>query len=141
MRNQLKQKYYTQKAGAKARNIEWHFTFESWIAWWGDDIVNRGNKSGQLVMARKDDTGPYHPDNVEKITANQNHSDAHKNGKGGGVVFTDEVRAKMSAALKGRKFSAEHRAKLNASKKGISRTPEVKAKIRATLLAKREQTI
>jgi len=135
----MKQKYNTQKAGAKVRNIEWHFTYESWLAWWGDDIVNRGNKSGQLVMARKNDNGPYHPDNVEKITCNQNHSDAHKNGKGGGVVFTDAVREKMSAALKGRVFSAEHRAKLNVTKKGVPRSPEVKEKIRATLLAKRKK--
>jgi len=135
----MKHKYHTQKAGAKARNIEWHFTYETWLAWWGDDIVNRGNKSGQLVMARKDDAGPYHPDNVEKITANQNHSDAHKNGKCEAIVFTDEVRAKMSAALKGREFSAEHCAKLNATKKGVPRSPEVKEKISATLLAKRKK--
>ena len=75
--NILKQKFITQRTGARNRNIEWHFTFESWLAWWGDDIANRGNRSGQLVMARLGDQGPYHPDNVKKITCNENASEGN----------------------------------------------------------------
>ena len=74
----MKQKYYTQKAGAKIRGIEWQFTYETWIDWWGNDIVNRGHHSGQLVMARLGDKGPYHPDNVSKKTCNENTSEGNK---------------------------------------------------------------
>lgn len=74
----LKQKFYTQRNGAKYRGIEWHFTFESWLEWWGDDIVNRGPYKGQLVMARYGDTGPYHPDNVRKAFAEENCSEGNK---------------------------------------------------------------
>jgi hypothetical protein len=78
MRNTLKDKYNTQRRGAIKRNIEWHFTFDSWIEWWGSDIINRGPKTGQLVMARNGDTGPYHPDNVRKATCNENCSEGNK---------------------------------------------------------------
>ena len=136
--NILKQKFITQRTGARNRNIEWHFTFESWLAWWGDDIANRGNRSGQLVMARIGDTGPYHPDNVRKITCNENHAEAHKNGLGWtvGRKHTDETRARISAGGKGRIVSAETRAIMNISKKGVPRSEETRNKIRATLLAK-----
>lgn len=64
--------YNIQRLHAGYRGIEWQFTFESWLAWWGDDIVNRGQGTGKLVMARYNDLGPYHPDNVRKATHNQN---------------------------------------------------------------------
>ena len=132
---QLKQKFITQRTGARNRGIEWHFTFEKWLAWWGDDIHNRGNRSGQLVMARIGDTGPYHPVNVRKITCNENHSEAHKNGLGwsNGWKHTEETRAKISANGKGRVFTPEHRANMNQWSKGIARSEEVKSKIRISL--------
>ena len=62
-----------QRAQAiKKRGIEWHFTFDEWLDWWGDDIVNRGREKGKLVMARYNDTGPYHPDNVRKLEFGMN---------------------------------------------------------------------
>jgi hypothetical protein len=72
-----KKRYYEQRGQAKGRGIEWQFTYESWIAWWGEDIVNRGPRKGQLVMARFGDTGPYHPDNVRKLTAEENVIEGH----------------------------------------------------------------
>ena len=135
----LKQKYYTQKAGAKVRGIEWHFTYDTWIEWWGDDIVNRGNKCGQLVMARVKDQGPYHPDNVQKITCNENHKQAHKNGLGWSSAHkhTAETCAKISSILKNKEINREHLVILNASKKGVPRPIEVRKKISETLLAKK----
>lgn len=132
MRDLIKNKYYTQKAGAKCRDIEWHFTYESWLNWWGDDVVNRGNKSGQLVMARNNDTGPYHPDNVHKSTCNENHSEAHKNGLAGmgGRKHTPEALEKMlAAAKKPRKAHAK-----------LPWTEERKAKVRETWALKKIQT-
>ena len=74
----MKNKYHTQRLGAKQRGIDWQFTYETWVEWWGEDIVNRGHYSGQLVMARFNDEGPYHPDNVKKITCNENCSEGNK---------------------------------------------------------------
>lgn len=67
--------YHSQKTHAAKRNIDWHFTYETWLEWWGDDIVNRGRGIGKLVMARHGDKGPYHPDNVKKITHEENCSE------------------------------------------------------------------
>ena len=74
----LKSKYDTQRRSAIARGIEWHFTYDTWVAWWGDDIDRRGRLTGQLVMARNNDSGPYHPDNVSKKTCNENSSEGSK---------------------------------------------------------------
>ena len=76
-RNTFRIRYHSQKCAAGKRNIEWHFTFETWLEWWGDDLANRGRKKGQLVMARQGDVGPYHPNNVRKITMNENISEAN----------------------------------------------------------------
>ncbi len=85
--------YHTQKAYAKQRNIEWHFTYDIWIQWWGDDIINRGPRKGQLCMARFGDTGPYHPDNVRKATCAENQNEAHR-----GRKRSDETKEKMRIA-------------------------------------------
>lgn len=58
--------YTQQKNNAKARGIDWQFTFETWLSWWGADIGNRGVRAWNLQMQRIADAGPYHPDNVRK---------------------------------------------------------------------------
>jgi len=68
--------YNGQKANARRRNIDWQFTYESWLEWWGEDIVNRGLSKDQLVMCRKGDQGPYNPDNCFKASQSQNAKDA-----------------------------------------------------------------
>jgi hypothetical protein len=73
----LRHKYNVQRLTAAKRNIDWHFTYDTWIEWWGEDIINRGKSKGQLVMARYSDTGPYHPDNVRKATTGENVKEAH----------------------------------------------------------------
>ena len=100
--NILKQKFITQRTGARNRGIDWHFTFEEWLEWWGDDIANRGNKSGQLVMARIGDQGPYHPNNVRKITSNENHKESCAKGLGWqkGMKHSEETCAKLSESSK-----------------------------------------
>jgi hypothetical protein len=64
--------YLIQKRHCKERGIEFLFEFDEWVDWWGDDFANRGCNVGQLVMARKGDEGPYHPDNVFKQTCSEN---------------------------------------------------------------------
>jgi len=117
-----KQHYNRQKYNAiNKRNIEWHFTFESWIAWWGDDIINRGPKKGQFVMARIGDIGPYHPDNVRKATCSENCSEGNKGiskNKGRiatnlGVAHTTATRQKISInALNRPKIDCPHCSKI-----------------------------
>ena len=72
----VKKKFNDQRLSAGYRGIEWQFTFEEWLAWWGTDIENRGRFKGQLVMARIGDSGPYHPDNVRKATTEDNVREA-----------------------------------------------------------------
>tara|TARA_R110000868_G_scaffold79428_1_gene226101 strand:+ start:240 stop:713 length:474 start_codon:yes stop_codon:yes gene_type:complete len=97
-RTQLKSKYHSARYCAIERNIEWHFTYDEWIAWWGDDMSKRGNKFGQLVMARTGDIGPYHPDNVRKATCSENIREGNL-----GKVHSDATRIKIGIANKGRK--------------------------------------
>lgn len=85
MKNDYKHRYGIQRCHAIKRGIEWCFTFETWLEWWGDDIANRGRGSGKLVMARYNDTGPYHPNNVRKATHNENSKEV----KQGRAVFTE----------------------------------------------------
>jgi hypothetical protein len=98
-RGQAKQ-YYVQYANArrcaKERNIEWQFTYDTWIEWWGTDIANRGCRKGQLVMARNGDIGPYHPDNVRKTTCNDNYKEmlSHR-------VTTEATREKFRQRMMG----------------------------------------
>lgn len=73
-----------QKTSAKNRNIDWQFTFKEWSDWWGNDIQYRGCKKGQLVMARKGDTGPYHPNNVIKQECGANTAEMRERVKGNG---------------------------------------------------------
>jgi len=96
-RKQLMVKYHNARSCAMQRKIEWQFTFDTWVEWWGDDIINRGPYKGQLVMARYGDQGPYHPDNVRKATSGENVIEAHKD-----KVIDNKTRAKMSIAKKGK---------------------------------------
>ena len=121
-----KDKYRDHKFRAKKRGLDFHFTYEEWIEWWGKDIVRRGNRKGNLVMSRYGDVGPYHPDNVFKNTAEQNASDGNK-----GRPKSEEHNAKVSNAKKGRPQSEEHKAKRIAAMKGIPKSEETKAKMSA----------
>lgn len=65
------------KANAKARGKDWKFTVEEWVNWWeeklGPDwLEKRGRGKSKFIMARRGDTGPYSPDNVECLTNTQN---------------------------------------------------------------------
>lgn len=66
LRNPHRQAFNNQRCNAKKRGIEWDFSFESWMEWWGPDIERRGCRSGNLVMARQGDVGAYTPANVYK---------------------------------------------------------------------------
>jgi hypothetical protein len=67
-------KFRRQRANARRRFIEWHFTFEEWMEMWQESgqWENRGNKPGQYYMCRKGDVGPYSAANVEIKTISEN---------------------------------------------------------------------
>jgi hypothetical protein len=98
--------YYNAYYCAKKRNIDWHFTYDTWINWWGEDITNRGTYKGQLVMARNGDIGPYHPDNVRKATCSENCSEGSK-GKSKPCTMTADA-----LKMRGLKISASRRKQL-----------------------------
>jgi hypothetical protein len=114
MSDPIRHKYNCQKTHAKIRGIEWHFTFESWLEWWGEDIVNRGPYKGQLVMARYNDIGPYHPDNVYKSTTSDNCRlpQLGKPKSAESIAKAKETKSKRTYIV-----SAETRAKKSASMK------------------------
>jgi hypothetical protein len=64
--------FIAQRDNAKRRGIEWQFTFEQWIEWWGNDLSKRGRKADDLCMARFGDKGPYAPGNCFKQTMKEN---------------------------------------------------------------------
>ena len=101
-----RQKYGNAMRSAQQRGIEWQFTFESWMEWWGDDFILRGPKADDLCMARNGDQGPYHPSNVQKKTNAENVREMRfrVGGNGGRVNFkhSADTRAKMSADRKGK---------------------------------------
>lgn len=103
MKPYIKQ-YHEQKNGAQKRGIDWQFTYDEWINWWGDDINKRGRYKGQLVMARYGDTGPYHPNNVRKATKEENSIEAHL-----GKPRPDMIGNNFATVLKGRKMTDEQK--------------------------------
>jgi len=86
--------YSAQKQNARRRGIEFNFTYQSWIDWWGNDIVFRGKGADKLVMARKNDQGSYHPDNVIKLYGKDNVSQGNS-----GRIFSDEHRKNLSHSM------------------------------------------
>lgn len=72
MTSSARQKYNAQRHAARRRGIEWRLTFEEWLAWWGDDLPERGPRVNQLSMQRIGDIGPYALDNIRKGTPKDN---------------------------------------------------------------------
>ena len=70
-------KYMAQLYKAAERGIDWLFTFETWLEFWGEDISKRGRlEYNGLVMCRKGDIGPYSPANCYKASVADNVRDA-----------------------------------------------------------------
>jgi hypothetical protein len=74
-------KYKLQERQAAKRGIAWLFTFETWWEVWrkSGKWHERGSKSGQYVMCRKGDIGPYSPENVFIATTRRNAVDVSLN--------------------------------------------------------------
>jgi hypothetical protein len=66
--------YTTHRLNAVRRGIEFQISFEEWFIWWKTDNrwEKRGNRKGNLVMARENDEGPYRIGNVFCATLEDN---------------------------------------------------------------------
>ena len=65
-RRPLLRAFKLQRYNAQQRGVEFGFTYEAWIEWWGKDISKRGRGADQLVMLRYGDEGPYSSSNCYK---------------------------------------------------------------------------
>jgi hypothetical protein len=79
-RNQVNVNFLNQKYEAIKRGIDWQFSYDTWVEWWGDDYQHRGKGKGKLQMCRYNDTGPYSPTNTYKATQEQNLKDFYTKG-------------------------------------------------------------
>ena len=112
----LKRKYSWQKWDRKRRvdrngdPIGWEFTFDTWLDTWvkSGHLEDRGTHIGQYVMARRDDIGPYSPDNVDIILASENISYRSTYWR-----MTDEQKKHLSEINTGKKLSDELKQKLS----------------------------
>ena len=91
----FQRQYQMHRWNAKHRNIDWQFTYDTWIEWWGEDITKRGYGKEKLCMARNGDVGPYSPDNCKKITHSENVIEAQK-----GRLRSKEHCANLSSSVK-----------------------------------------
>ena len=75
-----KDKFRAQRGKAKQRGIGWELTFEQWIGLWNESgkFALRGRRTGQFVMARNGDSGPYAVWNVKIKKCNTNLSEAYE---------------------------------------------------------------
>lgn len=69
--------YKVQKFNAERRGIEWELTLTEWWAIWlnSGKWEQRGTFSGQYVMARHEDQGPYAVNNVKIVSTLENHQE------------------------------------------------------------------
>lgn len=73
--------FYAHKSHAKARGIDFRFTYDEWRQWWETELgklgprAKRGAKRGDYGMCRFLDEGPYAPENVYCGQHSRNISD------------------------------------------------------------------
>lgn len=74
----MKTAFLSQKNAARSRGIEWRLRFGEWYAVWmaSGKWEQRGRKTGQYVMSRIRDDGPYELGNVHIQTCNENGKEA-----------------------------------------------------------------
>lgn len=94
----IEYKFKAQRQRSIQRGIDWQFTFDEWVAWWGDDIKDRGNTKNKLVMARYGDTGPYHPNNVYKAKMHENTAEWSNSDRFKDMMASYEYRDKIKSA-------------------------------------------
>jgi hypothetical protein len=137
-RTKLWKAFYSQRASASDRGIDFLLTFSEWLDIWAASghLSERGKRIGCYCMARYGDTGPYSVDNVKIIMFGDNVSEGQSKpkslqwrlniglankGKHFGKQPTRSVawRKKLSIALQGHVLSEETKRKISRTKRGI----------------------
>ena len=113
MLDPVRRAYMMQRHNAKRRGIIWQFTYAVWIAWWeaqlGPDwFKKRGIRLGQYVMARKNDVGPYSPENVECKTNTKNTLETDYCGKSKRYLPRDKIISIYQSSGKVRDIAKRH---------------------------------
>jgi hypothetical protein len=72
-------RYHQQRMNARYRGIGWELTFDQWQDLWLEHYDRRGRESGQYVMARHGDEGPYAVGNVSIKPVEDNLAEARQN--------------------------------------------------------------
>lgn len=70
--NPKRNAYLVQRGNAKHRGIDFLFTYEEWLDFWGDKFDQRGGGPDDLCCGRYADQGPYHPSNCYITTNREN---------------------------------------------------------------------
>lgn len=75
----LKEAFKHQRFGAKTRRIKFLLTFDEWLSIWikSKKLDDRGVRTGQYVMSRFGDMGPYAVGNVRIVSNGENIREAH----------------------------------------------------------------
>ncbi len=105
--------YDRQRWNALRRGIAFELTFAQWLEIWeqSGQLENRGRRSGQYVMSRNGDQGPYAVGNVSIKTTGRNLAEScerinragkSKPGEGGGVYLINPGLSKPYIARRGR---------------------------------------
>lgn len=111
MIRKTKTAYSVHKGHAKGRGVPWLFTYDTWRMTWfaSGHWDERGRLSGQYVMARLGDKGPYSPDNVHIVEVGANVSEAQTNWTGKrSRKSVENHKRKTSETLTGRKQTETH---------------------------------
>ena len=61
-----RKQYCQQQSGAHFRGIEFKLTYAEWLAFWGEDLKDRGVGHDKLQMMRHHDQGAYEIGNISK---------------------------------------------------------------------------
>jgi hypothetical protein len=105
--NPIKNKYYTQKACAKRRDILFLLTFDDWWNMWQQSGKwhQRGCRKGQYVMSRYNDHGVYEIGNVFIQLNSENIKQAQLGNNRSHGPMSDEHKKNLSIARTGLKLS------------------------------------
>lgn len=130
-----KKAFSEQRANAKQRGIPFSFTYESWVAWWteqlGEDWAEKRGRAGdKYCMARMGDEGPYTPGNVKCIRFSENLADAAANDKS---AFGERAgHARLTAAMACEIYRSHQRIEDLSYRHGVSAATIIDIRCRRT---------
>jgi hypothetical protein len=119
-----------QRYNSEHRGIAFELSLADWPAIWigSGRYRQRGRRSGQYVMSRPGDTGPYSVDNVAIVLVQANLDEGRRH------PCAPKTRAKIASRLKGNTNNLGHRQKASSLRK-TSKAARARAKEGSTWIA------